>query len=82
MGIFQHLVRQNHFDEQVLAGGIEATEVTPSSSRTTSLLNRATEQVNLRIRYWTESRVGKAISSPFFGGDGSGVNGDGAAADF
>ena len=62
--IFQHLVDCRHFDEQVLSNSISTDDNPSSSYRTTSLLNRATEQVNLRIKYWTESRVGKAISSP------------------
>ena len=36
----------------------------PSPTGATSVLNRALEQVGLRLQYWTESRVGRAISSP------------------
>lgn len=56
LGFVQKLAGENAFEPQPLALAGEGP--------TGAILPRALEQIVLRLRYWTTSRVGKAISSP------------------
>jgi hypothetical protein len=41
-----------------------STNVVPIAGQSVALLPKALEQIVLRLQYWTESRVGEAISNP------------------
>jgi hypothetical protein len=56
---FRDLIQQGFFDNFNAAN-----KVIPLSGQSQSILTRALEQIALRLQYWTESRVGRAISKP------------------
>jgi Helicase HerA, central domain len=59
LSYFQRLVASGFFESLVASQKIVAI-----SNQSVSLISKATEQIALKLQYWTESRVGRAISEP------------------
>jgi hypothetical protein len=59
LAYFYQLVEQGTFEKMS-----QKNNLVPFSGQTQSIVPKALEQIGVRLEYWTESRVGKAISKP------------------
>ncbi len=66
LAYFRDLVKAGAFEQ--LTSRLRSTSTSNHNTipfgNTSSLLPKALEQISLRLQYWTESRVGEAISKP------------------